>query len=264
MSRVIVITSGKGGVGKSTITASLGRKLAQNGESVVLLDTDFGLNNLDVLLGVENGIVYDIVDVICNRCRVKQALVEVDECKNLFVLPSAHTYDESKIDAQSIRAVIESLKPYFTYILIDCPAGIERGFHRAVSVADEAIVVSTPHLSSVRDGKIAVELIRSYKIDKISVVVNRARGDMEKTGDSVSGVDVSNALGVSLLGVVPDADEINAISTLSIFPDKKTRADKALDLLCKKLQFGVGEIFDASARYDGFIGSIRRKFRKLG
>lgn len=264
MARIVVITSGKGGVGKSTLVASLGRALALSGEKTVLIDADFGLNNLDVLLGVENHITYDLIDVIENRCRVRQALIEVGECQNLFVLPSAHTYDESKIDGQSIRAVITSLEPIFSYILIDCPAGIEQGFHRAVSVASEAVVVCTPHLSSIRDGKVAVDLIKSYNIDKISLVVNRARGDMEKSGDAVGGEDVANALGIDLIGVIPDDDEVGAISTLSVFPKRNTRADKAINLLCKRLQFGVGEVFNARTRYDGLLGSLRRKFRKMG
>lgn len=264
MSRAIVITSGKGGVGKSTLTASLGRKLAAMGEPTVLLDTDFGLNNLDVLLGIECAVVYDVIDVINNACRVSQALVEVEGCKNLFVLPSAHTYDQSKIDAQSLRLVISSLKANFPFVLIDCPAGIERGFHRAVSCADESIVVTTPHLSAIRDCKIAVDLVKSYGSNKISLVVNRVRGDMEKSGESVSANDIASALGVDLLGVLPDDDNLGAISSLSLFPDKNSRADKAMEMLTNKLRFGAGEIFNASARYDGLIGRLRRKFRKLG
>ena len=251
-------------MGKSTLTASLGRKLAQSGERTVLLDADFGLNNLDVLLGIENSVVYDIIDVINNACRVSQALVEVNGIKNLFVLPSAHTYDQSKIDAQSIKAVIGSLRASYSYILIDCPAGIERGFHRAVSCADESILVATPHLSSIRDGKIAVDLIKSYGLNKISLVVNRVRGDMEKSGETVTASEVESALGIELLGVLPDDDNLGAISSLSVFPPPSCRADRAMEMLVNKLRFGVGEIFNASARYEGLIGRLRRKFRKLG
>ena len=150
MARRIVITSGKGGVGKTTITANLGIALANLGARVVLIDVDFGLNNLDVVMGLENKIVYDFLDIIEGRCRAKQALVRDNEKRNLFVLPSGNVPAAANITGQQIKLVIEGIAPLFDYVLIDCPAGIDTGFHRAVACADEAIVVATPSLPSLR------------------------------------------------------------------------------------------------------------------
>ncbi len=263
MSRAIVITSGKGGVGKTTLTVNMGRILADVLEKkTVVLDTDFGLNNIDVLTGVENKIVYDLIDVIQNRCRLSQALIK-DEYSELCVLPSMHSYDESKIDAQAIRTVVNSLRKNFDYILIDCPAGIEKGFHRAVASSDEAIVVTTPHLSALRDAEKAVRLIESYRIDKINLVVNRVRGDLLKRGDMVSATDAQIALGISLLGAVPEEDSLNLLSSVSLPTKEDSEGYKATLMLCKKLHYGKGEVYDASKRYSGFWGKIRSKIRSI-
>ena len=177
MARVIVVTSGKGGVGKTTVTAGLGRALATKGKRVVLMDADLGLNNLDVVMDAESRVVYDILDVVENRCRPRQALVEDLVAPGLFIMPGASYDDGDKISGQNLRAIVNSLSQSFDYIFIDCPAGIEVGFHRAVSAADEALVVTTPHVSALRDADKVVAIIKSYKI-KASLVVNRARGDM--------------------------------------------------------------------------------------
>ena len=263
MSRAIVITSGKGGVGKTTLTVNIGRILSDVLEKrVAVLDSDFGLNNLDVVTGIENKIVYDIIDVIQNRCRIAQALVK-DVYSDLYVLPSAHSYDESAVDGQSIRMVINGLRKNFDYVLIDCPAGIEKGFHRAVSAADEAIIVTTPHLSSLRDAEKTVRLVESYGINKIHLVVNRMRGDLLKRGDTVSAADAQMTLGVSLLGTVPEEDTLNLLSSLSLPVCEGSEGYKATLMLCKKLHFGKGEIYDATKRYSGFWGAIRSKMKRM-
>jgi len=164
MARKIVITSGKGGVGKTTICANLGVKLANLGFKVALIDTDIGLNNLDVVMGVESKIVFDIADVISARCRVKQALIQDDRYPTLYVLPSAHLDSKNLITGPQVKNVVEMLSPSFDYILIDCPAGLDNGFHRAVFCANEALIVVTPHISSIRDVDKILLILSSYKL----------------------------------------------------------------------------------------------------
>ena len=210
MSRVIVITSGKGGVGKTSVTLGIGRGLSAMGCKTLLIDTDMGLNNLDVLMNVEDRIVFDISDVADARCRPKQALVEDPECENLMVLPSVRGYRKSDISGQTLRSVINSL-PGFEYVLIDCPAGIELGFHRAVSAASEALVVTTPHISAVKDAGKVIGILGTYKIEA-RLIVNRVRGDMVLDGEMASPDDIRRALGIPLCGVIPENDEINGLS----------------------------------------------------
>lgn len=263
MARAIVITSGKGGVGKTTLTVNIGRILASMSLKVVLIDTDLGLNNLDVLTDIENKIVYDLVDVIENRCRIKQALIEDEYVKGLFILPSAHSYDRSRVDAQSVRAVVASLKNKFDYVLIDCPAGIELGFHRAVAAADEALVVTTPHLSALKDAAKTVKLLGGYELKNVCAVLNRVRGDMEYYGDTASPEDAAKLLGIRIGGVIPEDDEINLLSSLSLPPHKRSEGYRATEMLCKNLHFGTGAVYDAKRRYSGFLGSIKRRMRKI-
>lgn len=178
MARKIVLTSGKGGVGKTTICANLGVALARLGKRVCLVDVDIGLNNLDVVTGVENKIVFDLVDVIQNKCRIKQALVQDLNQPNLFIMPSAHSYNKSQVTAENVKRVIDGLNDYFDFVLIDCPAGIDEPFERAVCGADEAIVVVTPHLSSLRDADKVLLMLGNFNIKDYSIVINRVRGDM--------------------------------------------------------------------------------------
>ena len=183
MARIIVITSGKGGVGKTTVCANLGYALASMGLKVLMLDGDFGLNNLDVVMGVENKSVFDIVDVLNNRCRPRQALVQDFFVDNLYILPSNHAYTSQNIEYDKIKKIIEELAEGFDYVLLDCPAGIEGGFHRVVACANEAIVVTTPHLSALRDADKVVSLLHNYDINQPYLIVNRMRGDMVLDGD---------------------------------------------------------------------------------
>lgn len=263
MARTIVITSGKGGVGKTTLTVNVGRILASLGLKVVLVDADMGLNNLDVVTGVENKVVYDVIDVIENRCRVKQALVEDDCAPGLFVLPSAHSYDRSRVDSQSVRAVVAGLRTRFDYVLIDCPAGIELGFHRAVAAADEAIVVTTPHLSALRDAEKVIGLLKSYELRSVSAVLNRVRGDMEYDGTAAGVDDVKETLSAPVIGAIPEDDGINMLSTLSLPQSRKSEGYVATFMLAKAIRYGGGMVYDAGRKYRGFFGSIRRKMRKI-
>ena len=210
--RVIVITSGKGGVGKTTTTANIGAALADKGHKVLLIDTDIGLRNLDVVMGLENRIVYDLIDVIEGRCRVSQALIKDKRCPNLVLLPAAQIRDKNDVNTDQMKELIFSLKESFDYILIDCPAGIEQGFKNAIAAANEAMVVTTPEVSATRDADRIIGLLEAAGIKNPRLVINRLRIDMVKDKNMLSVEDILDILAVKLLGVVPD-DENVVIST---------------------------------------------------
>ena len=210
--RVIVITSGKGGVGKTTTTANIGAALADKGHKVLLIDTDIGLRNLDVVMGLENRIVYDLIDVIEGRCRVSQALIKDKRCPNLVLLPAAQIRDKNDVSTDQMKELIFSLKESFDYILIDCPAGIEQGFKNAIAAANEAVVVTTPEVSATRDADRIIGLLEAAGIKNPRLVINRLRIDMVKDKNMLSVEDILDILAVKLLGVVPD-DENVVIST---------------------------------------------------
>jgi septum site-determining protein MinD len=207
MGRAIVITSGKGGVGKTTSTANLGAALAQRGHSVVLVDADIGLRNLDVVMGLENRIVYHLVDVARGKCTVQKAVIKDRRVDNLFLLPSSQTDEKDAINEEQMREVVNELKASFDYVLIDCPAGIEQGFRNAISGADEAIVVATPEVSSIRDADRVAGLLAAEDIPA-RLIVNRISKAMVKRGDMLSQDDVIDILALELLGAVPLDDAI--------------------------------------------------------
>ncbi|MFC4078378.1 septum site-determining protein MinD [Salinithrix halophila] len=208
MGESIVITSGKGGVGKSTTSANIGTALALLGKKVVLLDTDIGLRNLDVLMGLENRIVYDIIDVVEKKCRIKQALIKDKRCEELYLLPAAQTKDKSSISSEQLRWLVAELKETFDYVMIDCPAGIEMGFKNAVSGADRAIVVTTPETAAIRDADRVIGLLEKERAGSPRLVVNRLRTRMVKEGGMMDVDEVVSVLAVDLLGVVPDDEEV--------------------------------------------------------
>jgi len=258
--RKIVVTSGKGGVGKTTVTTNLGYALSCLGQRVVLIDVDFGLNNLDVVAGVESKVVYDITDVFEGRCRIKQALVQCGDKKNLYILPSKNTSQSSIINGQNIKLIIENIAQLFDYILIDCPAGIDLGFHRAVSCADEAIVVATPNIPSLRDADKVISVLNSYKLDKIGLVVNRARGDLILTEKMMMPIDIQALLKTDLIGVLPEEDAVFLSSGYRL--PSKVDSFKAYKVLANNVHFGGKKIFDVTNKYSGFFGSIRRIIKK--
>jgi len=208
MSEVIVITSGKGGVGKTTTSANIGTGLAIAGKKVALVDADIGLRNLDVIMGLENRIVYDIIDVIEGNCRLKQALIKDKRYSNLFLLPAAQTRDKDAVSPEQMQKLCESLKEDFEYIIIDCPAGIEQGFKNAIAGADRAIVVTTPEVSAVRDADRIIGLLESSELKNPTLILNRLRMDMVKRGDMMTIEDVTEILAIDILGVVPDDESI--------------------------------------------------------
>src|SRR5690606_7410551 len=200
----IVVTSGKGGVGKTTTSANIGTALALEGRKVCLVDTDIGLRNLDVLLGLENRIVYDLVDVIEGNCTHQQALIKDKRCDTLFLIPAAQSKDKSAVSSQQLRDLIAELKEEFDYVIIDCPAGIELGFKNAVVGADQAIVVTTPENTAVRDADRVIGLLEKEDVGKPKLIVNRYRPQLVKDGGMMKVDDVVNILAIDLLGVVPD------------------------------------------------------------
>ncbi len=254
MARKIVFTSGKGGVGKTTVTANLGIQLSKRGERVIICDTDMGLNNVDVVTGVENLITYDVVDVIEGRCRAKQALVQHPEFKNLYVLASNHTVQGRYISPQAVKGVIDSLAPQFDYVLIDCPAGIDDGFHRAVSNAEEAIVVTTPHISSLRDADKVISVLKSYKLQSVNLVINMARGDMMLSKEILSPEEIEDLLKIPLLAIIPEDDDV--------FLNNMTDSSKAFKIMANNVISGRTRIFDATKKYTGLFGAIKRGLKR--
>ena len=212
MSEIIVVTSGKGGVGKTTVTANLGLGLAKLNKKVVVVDTDIGLRNLDVVLGLENRIVYNLIDVIEGSCRMKQALIRDKQCDNLCLLPSAQTRDKTAITPEQMIKLTDDLAEEFDYILLDCPAGIEQGFKNAIAGANRAIVVTTPEVSAIRDADRIIGLLQANEMPRVQLVINRLRMDMIRRGEMMSVEDVTEILAVELLGAIPD-DEAVVIAT---------------------------------------------------
>ncbi len=257
MCEKIVVTSGKGGVGKTTFVLNLGITLARKGKRVVLIDFDFGLNNLDVVSGVENLVVFDLIDVMNYKCRVKQALVKCPFCENLFVLPTTHTLQKNFL-VENVKEIIADLEVLFDYIIIDCPAGIDVGFHRAISYSTYAICITTPHLSSIRDADKVISILKSYRLKGVKVVVNRVRGDLVLSGDMFSYQEIESTLLVEVLGVLPEDDLLN--TSFSIMPN--TQSEKAYKIICDNLLNGDNKIYDCFKKYRGFFGSIRKELKR--
>lgn len=212
MGEVIVITSGKGGVGKTTTTANLGVGLAMSGCSVALVDADIGLRNLDVVMGLENRIVFDLVDAIEGKCQVKKALIKDRRFENLYLLPAPQTRDKDCINPEQMAVLCNELKQEFDYVLIDCPAGIEQGFKNAIAGADRAIIVTMPEVSAVRDADRIIGLLESEGLEKPKLVINRIRTNMVKRGEMLDIQDIEDILAIELIGIIPD-DEYVIIAT---------------------------------------------------
>jgi len=205
MGEVIVVTSGKGGVGKTTTTANLGSALALKGKKVVLVDTDIGLRNLDVVMGLENRIVYDIVDVVEQKCKLRQALIKDKRFEQLFLLPAAQTRDKSAINEEQMKELTNKLKEEFDYILID---GIEQGFKNAIAGADRAVVVTNAEISSIRDADRIIGLLEASEIRNPELIINRIRPNMVRKGEMMDVNDIVDLLSINLIGVVPDDEYI--------------------------------------------------------
>lgn len=261
MSEVIVVTSGKGGVGKTTTSANIGTGLAGLKKRVVMIDTDIGLRNLDIVLGLENRIVYNLVDVVEGNCRYKQALIKDRNNPELFLMPCAQTRDKTAVSPEQIIKLIDEMRSDFDYIIIDCPAGIEQGFKNAIAGADRAIVVTTPEVSAVRDADRIIGLLEANEIGKTELVVNRLRADMVKRGDMMSSDDVVEILAVDLLGVVPD-DENIVVSTNQGEPlvGNKSLAGQAYENICHRIMGEDVPLLDLFQK-NGLFSKIKNKFK---
>ena len=215
MGRAIVITSGKGGVGKTTTTANLGTALAQLGHTVVLVDADIGLRNLDVVMGLENRIVYHVVDVIRGKCTLQKALIKDRRLDNLWLLPASQTDDKDSVTPADMKTLIMELKMSYDFVLIDCPAGIEQGFKNAIAGADEAAVVATPEVSSIRDADRVVGLLAAAEVPA-RLIVNRISPHLVKRGDMLSQADVIEILALEMLGAIPLDDQVIATTNKGV------------------------------------------------
>lgn len=264
MSEVIVVTSGKGGVGKTTTSANIGCGLALEGKKVVLVDSDIGLRNLDVVMGLENRIVYDLVDVIEGTCRLKQALIKDKRYPGLFLLPAAQTRDKNAVSPEQMKKLCQNIKDMgFEYIIIDCPAGIEQGFKNAVAGADRAVVVTTPEVSAVRDADRIIGLLEANGISNPGLIVNRLRIDMVKRGDMMSVDDVKEILSVDVLGVVPDDEDV-VITTNKGEPaitEENSRAGRAYRNITLRLMGEEVPFMDLSEN-EGFFGRLKKIFAR--
>ncbi len=261
MARKIVVTSGKGGVGKTTVCANLGVYLSRLGFRVVLMDVDIGLNNLDVIMGLERQVIFDITDVVSGKCRVRQALIQDPNFPSLYLLPSSHTYSSSKISGEHIKNITDVIDHSFDYILIDCPAGVEAGFHRAVFPANEALVVVTPHLSSIRDADKVVGLLSEYNIESKGLVINRMRGDLLLSGELMNLESIVKAMGIPLLGVIPEDDGISKTTCDGrIMTDGESA--RAFTLLSENIHNGCKKIYDCTYKYRGIMGYFKRNIKK--
>lgn len=207
MGESIVVTSGKGGVGKTTTSANLGTALALLGKKVCMVDTDIGLRNLDVVMGLENRIIYDLVDVAEGRCRLNQALVKDKRFDELYMLPAAQTKDKDSVTPEQVRSMILELKKDHDYVIIDCPAGIEHGFRNAIAGADRAIVITTPENAAVRDADRVIGLLEQEKIPS-KLIINRIRQNMMKNGEMLDIDEICQVLAVDLIGIVPDDEKV--------------------------------------------------------
>ena len=262
MSEVIVVTSGKGGVGKTTTSANVGTGLAKLNKKVVLIDTDIGLRNLDVVMGIENRIVYNLVDVVEGNCRPKQAMIKDKRYDNLYLLPSAQTRDKTSVTPEQMKALTNELRQEFDYIILDCPAGIEQGFKNAIAGADRALVVTTPEVSAIRDADRIIGLLEANEMKRTDLIVNRIRTDMVKRGEMMSLEDVLDILAINLIGAVPD-DENIVISTNQGEPlaGNNTLAGQAYMNICKRILGEEVPMLDLSAG-NGFFSKIANIFKK--
>mgnify|MGYP001159395204 CR=1 FL=1 len=249
MGRVLVITSGKGGVGKTTTTANIGTGLAMLGYTVVVVDADIGLRNLDVVMGLENRIVYDIVDIVEKTCRLKQGLIKDKRHEGLYLLPAAQTKDKNAVKPEQMLELCNDLRKEFDFVLIDSPAGIEQGFQNSIVGADEAIIVTTPEISAVRDADRVIGLLEAKGLHNPKLLVNRLRPDMVKKGDMMNIDDMIDILAIDLIGVVPD-DEAIVISTNKgepVVTDEKALAGQAYRNISRRLLGEEVELVDLGA-----------------
>lgn len=267
MGIILTITSGKGGVGKSTATANLSVGLASRGKRVVAIDFDIGLRNLDMILGLENRIVYDVIDVMEGKCNLNQALINDKKTKNLYFLPASQNKDKNILNKDKVQILLNELKKSFDFILIDSPAGIESGFEHAVFCADRALIIVTPEVSSVRDADRVIGIIdaKSEKakeggeVNK-ALIINRIKPDLVKKGEMMSSDDVLSHLGIPLIGLIPEDEKIVTATNSGepVIYNKNTKSSKAYERITDRI---LGNEVEFILENDGFFDNFKRLFK---
>ncbi len=262
--KVFVITSGKGGVGKSTNTANIGTGLAMSGRKVCVVDADIGLRNLDMVLGLENRIVYDLVNVIERKCKISQALIRDKRHKNLFLLPAAQTRSKEAVTSEQMLELTEKLRKVFDYVLIDCPAGIEVGFRNAVIGADMALLVTTPEVSAVRDVDRVIGLLEASGKRNPKLIINRINPELVRRGDMLDTDTILQILAVDLIGVIPEDENMVAFTNRGepAILSKKSLAGKAFKNIVRRIEGETVEFLPLDGNR-GFFGGLKRLV-KLG
>lgn len=262
---ILTITSGKGGVGKTTATANLGAALAFSGQRVVCIDADIGLRNLDVVMGLENRIVYDLVDVIEGRCKLRQAMIRDKRISDLYLIPAAQTRDKTAVSPSDMKRLGEELREGFDWVLIDSPAGIERGFRNAIAAADEILIITNPEVSSVRDADRIIGLIEAEEKGPGKLIVNRLKPEMVRRGDMLDTADILEVLAIELIGVVPEDESVIVASNQGspIALQEDSRAGRAFRNIARRLN-GEEVPFESLEDGDGFFGRISRLVRPGG
>jgi septum site-determining protein MinD len=263
--KIVTITSGKGGVGKTTATANLGAALASHGLRVVCIDADIGLRNLDVVMGLENRIVYDFVDVVEGRCKLRQAMIRDKRIENLFLIPAAQTRDKSAVSPQDMVRLGEELRPEFDWVLIDSPAGIERGFRNAIAPADLVLIVTNPEVSAVRDADRIIGLIEAEQKGPGRLILNRVKPEMVRRGDMLGTEDILDVLAIELIGIVPEDERVTVATNqgVPIALDTGSKAGQAFQNIARRL-LGEEVPFESIESRDGFFGRISRLMRAGG
>ncbi|PSL35134.1 septum site-determining protein MinD [Planomicrobium soli] len=266
MGEAIVVTSGKGGVGKTTTTANLGTALALQGKKVCLIDTDIGLRNLDVILGLENRIIYDLVDVLDGRCKVHQALVKDKRFEDmLYLLPAAQTTDKNAVNPDQMRELVMGLKEEYDFVIIDCPAGIEQGYKNAVAGADRAIVVTTPEISAVRDADRIIGLLElEENIEPPKLIINRIRPHLMKAGEALDVNEITTHLSIDLLGIVADDESVISSSNRGepIVMDPTNRAALGYRNIARRLLGESVPLMTMEKQNQGVFSKIKAIFSK--
>ncbi|RME06723.1 MAG: septum site-determining protein MinD [Anaerolineae bacterium] len=259
--KVVTITSGKGGVGKTTITANLGAALASRGQRVVCIDADIGLRNLDVVLGLENRIVYDLVDVVEGRCRLRQAMIRDKRIEGLALIPAAQTRDKTAVSPSDMVRLCEELRQEQDWVLIDSPAGIERGFRNAIAPADMVLVVTNPEVSAVRDADRIIGIVEAEEKGPAQLIINRIDPEKVQRGDMITTEDIVELLAIHLIGIIPEDDNV-IVSTnrgTPIVLDGRSKAGKALRNIAGRLLGEEIPLMDLG-RQDGFFSQLGRLF----
>ncbi len=263
MSRIIVITSGKGGVGKTTATANIGTALAKLGYKTALVDADFGLRNLDLLLGLENRVVYTAIEVVNGECRLEQALVKDKRHSGLVLLPAAQSRGKDAISREQMKDLVTRLAPDYDFVIIDCPAGIEMGFQNAIAPATEALIVTTPEVAAVRDADRVIGLLEANSVSNIKLIVNRIRPEMVQANNMMSVEDILEILAIPLIGIIPDDERVIVSSNRGeplVLEEKLSTPGQTFNNIARRLGGEEVGFLNLTAREENLLQRIRRWF----